>query len=237
MKYDVKVIKAGSYEPLSEAVLVDGGDADKFINAPSLIFALIDENGETIICDTSFSDPEKCTRIMANTPYPVTVMRDQPLPELMRANGIEPNDVKTVILSHHHWDHAGGTWAFPNAKVYIQKSDWEFAMADANFGPEFVKELTDLTDRVVLIDGHDDTTFPGIEMVPVGGHSEGSMLLYVDTNTEGTVCLAFDVIMCRRNIQEKKPIGLSYKPDEAAAALELVLRRGGKVYYGHDIEE
>ena len=237
MKYDVKVINAGTYGPVTDLVLTEDGNPEVFHTLPSLIFALTDENGEVIICDSSFSDPELCTRVMASTPYPVTVTRDMPLPELMRASGVEPNDVKTLILSHHHWDHAGGTWAFPNAKVYIQKTDWEFAMADDNYGPEFKKELTDLTDRVVLIDGHDDTTIPGIEMVPVGAHTVGSMLLFVDTKTEGTVCLGFDVIMCRRNIQDKKPIGLSFNPEQAAAALKLVLERGGKVYYGHDIEE
>ncbi len=68
MKYDVKVINAGTYGPVTEMVLIDGGDPAVSYDLPSLIFALIDENGETVICDSSFSDPSLCTRIMANTP-------------------------------------------------------------------------------------------------------------------------------------------------------------------------
>lgn len=234
MKYEVQIINAGSYGPVAEAVIIDGGSMEKTFDLPSLIFALKDEKGEVVICDASFGDPEVSTRVMASTPYPVTVRRDTPLPELMRKNGIDPEAVKTVILSHHHWDHAGGVYAFPNAKVYIQKSEWEFAETDANYGPEFKAELDSFRERLFLIDGNDNTTFPGIEMVLVGGHSEGSQMLFVDTK-EGIVCLAFDVIMSQRNIDEKRPIGLAYNPAQAAEALKMVLERNCKVYFGHEI--
>lgn len=235
MKYTVKTIVAGSYGPVTEAVMFDGGIPEKMYTLPSLIFALTDENGEVIICDLSFGDPDVSTRVMAATPYPVDVVRDKPLDELVRDAGIEPNDVKTVLLSHHHWDHAGGGWAFPNAKVYIQKVDWEYAMTHENYGPEFQKELTDLEDRLVLIDGYDNTTFEGIEMVPVGAHTEGSQVFFVDTE-EGTVCMAFDVIMCKRNVEEQIPIGLAYNPAQAKEALDMILARNCvKVYCGHEV--
>jgi len=235
MKYTVKTIHAGDYGPVTEAVMFDGGIPEKMYTLPSLIFALTDENGEVIICDLSFGDPGVSTKVMAATPYPVDVTREKPLDQLVRDNGIEPNNVKTVLLSHHHWDHAGGGWAFPNAKVYIQKTDWEYAMTHPNYGPEFEKELKDLEGRLVLIDGYDNTTFPGIEMVPVGAHTVGSQVFFVDT-PDGKVCMAFDVIMCKRNIEEKIPIGLAFNPKEAKEALDMILAKNCvKVYCGHEI--
>ncbi len=53
-------------------------------------------------------------------------------------NNIKPGDVTKVLLSHLHKDHAGGIsykdklghyhLAFENAKYYVQKSEFEFAM-------------------------------------------------------------------------------------------------------------
>lgn len=54
----------------------------------------------------------------------------------LRAHGVTPSDVTDVILTHLHFDHAGGSTvragdsvvaAFPNATYYVQESHWEAA--------------------------------------------------------------------------------------------------------------
>jgi glyoxylase-like metal-dependent hydrolase (beta-lactamase superfamily II) len=41
--------------------------------------------------------------------------------------GFKPSDVKHVIISHLHWDHAGGMRDFPDARFIINRKEWEFA--------------------------------------------------------------------------------------------------------------
>lgn len=44
--------------------------------------------------------------------------------ELLLDAGIMPEDIKTIILTHNHWDHTGNINLFRNAKVYGDKIDF-----------------------------------------------------------------------------------------------------------------
>jgi glyoxylase-like metal-dependent hydrolase (beta-lactamase superfamily II) len=41
----------------------------------------------------------------------------------MTAIGLQPGDVKRIIIGHAHWDHAGQLSSFPNAVLYVQKEE------------------------------------------------------------------------------------------------------------------
>lgn len=66
----------------------------------------------------------------------------------LKANGIQPNQVTKVLMSHLHKDHAGGIsmrdnlgnykLSFPNATYFVQKKEFEFAM-EKGF-PSFMTE-------------------------------------------------------------------------------------------------
>jgi glyoxylase-like metal-dependent hydrolase (beta-lactamase superfamily II) len=59
------------------------------------------------------------------------------LPENMRAAGLEPSEIDTVIITHAHPDHVGGTLdetrglVFPNANYFISEEEWDFWTSDA----------------------------------------------------------------------------------------------------------
>ncbi|PKN53601.1 MAG: hypothetical protein CVU55_00305 [Deltaproteobacteria bacterium HGW-Deltaproteobacteria-13] len=40
--------------------------------------------------------------------------------------GFKPADVRNVIISHLHWDHAGGMRDFPHAHFFVSRREWEF---------------------------------------------------------------------------------------------------------------
>lgn len=53
----------------------------------------------------------------------------------MRENGIDPNDVNVVVISHFHGDHVNGLLAhnelvFPNAEIAVPEPEWSFWMDD-----------------------------------------------------------------------------------------------------------
>ena len=45
----------------------------------------------------------------------------------LKANGLEPKDVRAVFLSHLHFDHCNNIDLFPDARVYVSRREWEYA--------------------------------------------------------------------------------------------------------------
>jgi glyoxylase-like metal-dependent hydrolase (beta-lactamase superfamily II) len=54
-------------------------------------------------------------------------MPDGDLPTQLRARGIDPKSIKTVILTHLHFDHTSGIAEFPNATFVLAAREWEAA--------------------------------------------------------------------------------------------------------------
>lgn len=114
----------------------------------------------------------------------------EPLLRNLAAVGVVPEDVDTVILTHLHFDHAGGCTrqgaggslepVFPKARHLIQRCDW----ADATSGaPEFVGQFLpddyvplDDAGLVDLLDG-DTKVMPGVRCRLIGGHTRGHQLI------------------------------------------------------------
>ncbi len=100
-------------------------------------------------------------------------------------HGLKIEDITDVIITHLHFDHAGGSTimregkpvpAFPNAKYYIQKAHFETAV---NPGPgessSFTKnDFVPLKESGVLIMLDGDCVFSdGIEIIVTEGHTKG----------------------------------------------------------------
>jgi glyoxylase-like metal-dependent hydrolase (beta-lactamase superfamily II) len=106
---------------------------------------------------------------------------DPVLPALRRA-GFDPASVDVVVLSHLHFDHAGGLLdaegrrAFPRATVVAQRAEWEVALDD---NPRNVAGYDQPELRLVrdwgaegAADGEREV-LPGVSVVPTGGHTGG----------------------------------------------------------------
>ena len=76
----------------------------------------VEGNGRRILVDTGGHDPNE---VQMHAPYRREPAQD-PVTALA-AIGIAPAEIDTIILTHLHWDHAGGIKLFPNAKIFVRR--------------------------------------------------------------------------------------------------------------------
>jgi len=126
----------------------------------------------------------------------------EPLVTSLSECGVDPAAVDVVILTHLHFDHAGGATTrdadgtlrptFPNAEYVVQR--WEWQIATANF-PELrgsypLDNLLPLHERgqLRLIDG-DAEVAPGIHVELTGGHTPGHQVVLIESAGQTAVFL------------------------------------------------
>ncbi|MCS6926492.1 MAG: MBL fold metallo-hydrolase [Candidatus Binatia bacterium] len=121
----------------------------------------------------------------------------------LRRLGFTPADVTHVILSHLHFDHVGGVIdkspsgevqpVFANARVYIQRAEWELALAppDERLAAAYrhAAECLRPLDKVVLLDGDTHIT-PQVRTVVSGGHTTPHQCVIVEAGGTGLIHLA-----------------------------------------------
>src|ERR687891_1985860 len=78
---------------------------------------LLQGGREPIVVDTGFTPQIAAARGRKYLVSPA----DQ-----LRKLGVDPGDVKKVLISHLHWDHFGGFSFFPNATLYLQTKEYQY---------------------------------------------------------------------------------------------------------------
>jgi glyoxylase-like metal-dependent hydrolase (beta-lactamase superfamily II) len=159
---------------------------------------------EIIIVDTGYDEAEAKTRKRP--------IRMEPAEALAPLN-IKPEDVTTVIVTHLHYDHAGGLHLFPNAKLHIQEAEMAFATGPCMCHetlqmPFTVDHICEAVKRlysgmVVFHDG-DAQVSEGVTVHCIGGHSRGLQCVRVRTDA-GWLVLASDAAHYYENFIAEKP--------------------------------
>jgi glyoxylase-like metal-dependent hydrolase (beta-lactamase superfamily II) len=94
---------------------------------------------------------------------------------------IDPDRVRYVVVSHLHFDHAGGLHQVPNATLVVQQREWE-AGFDSEIAARYFlpRRYFDLGHKVQLVDGEHDLFGDGsVVCLPSYGHTPGHQSLRV----------------------------------------------------------
>lgn len=160
---------------------------------------------------------------------------------------INPETIDTVIITHLHYDHAGGLDRYPNAKFHLQKTEMEYAtgpcmcsgVLQMPFTADHVCEMVQkvYSGRVVFHDG-DGFVDEGISVHCVGGHSRGLQVVRVKT-AEGYMCLASDASHYYENFLLQKPFPIVVDLENMVSGFNTIQTLASKkelVIPGHDPE-
>ncbi len=173
--------------------------------------------------------------------------------ESLSAIGVAPADIDVVVLSHLHFDHAGGLlteWSqgqkpqlvFPNATYVVGAEAWQRAIQPhSRDRASFIPGLTDLlanTGRLELAAGdRADALGDGYRFHRSSGHTPGLLLTEIEM-PDGPVVFAADLIPGKAWVH--LPITMGYDRnaelliDEKAALLDELLAHKGRLFFTHD---
>jgi len=176
--------------------------------------------------------------------------------ESLEKKGLGHNDITHVILSHLHFDHAGGLlkeWEednqkslellFPNAQFIVGKTNFERShtphMRDkASFIPELA-DLLEKSNRLKFIDNNDTLVLGEIEIefIESQGHTPGMILSYIQTPGL-KILFAGDIAPGHAWINLPVTMGYDRFPerlvDEKAKVLQRVFEDDAWIFYTHD---
>jgi len=199
------------------------------------IWVLRSEN-EIILVDTGYDEIEASRR---DRP----ILRDPA--QALEAIDIKAEDITTVIITHLHYDHAGGLDRYPNATFHLQKLEMEYAtgpcmcggVLQMPFTADHVCQMVQkvYSGRVVFHDG-DGLVAEGVTVHCVGGHSRGLQAVRVKT-TAGYLCLASDASHYYENFLLQKPFPIVVDLENMMTGFDTIQKLASSkplVIPGHD---
>jgi glyoxylase-like metal-dependent hydrolase (beta-lactamase superfamily II) len=163
----------------------------------------------------------------------------------LEAVGVDPAQVKDVILSHMHYDHCGNYDLFPQARYHVQDIEMAYCtgrcMCHAGLrGPFEEDDVVAMVrkvyaGRVVFHDGVDELA-PGLTLHHVGGHSKGLQVVRVWTR-RGWMVLASDASHFYANMGEGRAFPIMHSHEatlEGYATMRRLASTPNAIIPGHD---
>ena len=164
------------------------------IEFPALAFVIEHPEGLVAI-DTGLSgDVTTPRRFRGFSPAPTTIGHELEIGAQMRRRGLDPADVRWVVLTHLDWDHTGGLHHFPAAEVLVHRPEHEFArtwLGRARYRPSLWPDHFE--PRLYALEEEPVGPFPAsravsstgdLRIVPIPGHAPGQVAVVYETGGE-----------------------------------------------------
>ena len=165
-------------------------------------------------------------------PKAVTWRRPKTLAAQLEQIGVKPSDIKTMGVSHTHPDHIGNVEMFPQATLYVQKTeyDWPGANNEPRFKPSHPVELLS-GDKDVFGDG-------SLTILSTPGHTPGHQSLLVKLPKTGAVVLSGDAVHFKDNWDNRRVPSMNANKEQSAASMQKIAdtldKEKGQLWINHD---
>lgn len=200
-----------------------------------------EERGRKILVDTGGDDNLERNSRLHN---PIRRDEGKHVIEMLARHGVTPDQLDAIVITHLHWDHAQAILDLPrNLPVYVQREELHFALdpypTDAKYyeaqATDQIPYYLQCYHQYKLVDG-DVEIEPGLRVVHLPGHSNGSQGVVIDTK-DGVFVIAGDTINIRENWEKRMPGGIYNDIKgyfDSFAKLEKLEKAGATILPSHD---
>jgi glyoxylase-like metal-dependent hydrolase (beta-lactamase superfamily II) len=175
------------------------------------------ERGPVLI-DTAFApvvatDRKQSFGRLGSLIFSPSMEPEQAVSAQLRARGIEPEDVRTVVMTHLHFDHASGIEQFPGAEFVVERREWE-AASRGGVTDGYLPRMLEPARHVRQVDLDSAPAAEGfrhvldlfgdgsLRLAFTPGHTHGHCSVLLQT-AGGPLLLAGDAAYARRTIEER----------------------------------
>ena len=158
----------------------------------------------------------------------------------LKEAGTEPADIDTVVITHAHPDHIGGTLddagnlVFKEANYFVSSEEWDFWTSDAattKASPPMVniarRNLEPLRERLNLI-GDAFEIVPGIRAIATPGHTPGHLALSIASDGEQLLHVS-DVVLYPLHLEYPDWVPVfDVSPEQAATSKRRIFDRAAE---------
>jgi len=166
------------------------------------------------------------------------VKAGSPLPEMLSRAGEDPANLRWVILSHSHLDHAGGLMDLPHLPVLLTREELEFAndpsvvakgyvmVAHIQKFPPVPTLRFDPTPYETFDESADLYKDGSVVVVPLRGHTPGSVGIFVNLSPARRLFYVGDAVDDERGFEERigKSLILRDSDNDMALANQIVAK-------------
>ncbi len=238
--WEAFAIRYGRHErPAQSNYLMPVEDPHEAMPLDYFVWLLRGPGGRQILVDCGFTEETAARRgrVIARS-----------VDKALRDFGTDPAQIRDVVITHLHYDHAGNLDLFPNATFHLQEREMAFAtgrhmcMACIRL-PFEVEDVVKMVrhlyaDRLCFHAGEGEVA-PGVTVHHVGGHSDGLQMVRVQT-ARGPVAIASDAMHFYGNVSRGNPFPIIFDLGAMTAGWRLAKKLAGgdesRVVAGHDPE-
>jgi N-acyl homoserine lactone hydrolase len=142
---------------------------------------------------------------------------------LLATIDLKPEAIQKVVLSHLHHDHAAALHLFPDAEVYVQEKELQFAKNPPVYQRSFyIEEQFSGPYNWHPLDGEHDLFGDGkVVLFPTPGHTPGHQAVRVTLDGQ-VVIVIFDATYSLEKMKERALPGLLWSPDHLVESWERI---------------
>jgi N-acyl homoserine lactone hydrolase len=168
---------------------------------------------------------------------PVMRADDTLLPSLACV-GVNPDDIDVVVNSHFHPDHCGCNEFFGKATVLVHAREIEAANAPGAEAAGYLRADWDHGQTIDAVNGERDVFGDGrLVLIPLPGHTPGTMGAKVNLDSGGSFLLASDAVSLRQNLDADTVPRNTWNAEallKSFAEIRRIEKSGTTVVCGHD---
>jgi glyoxylase-like metal-dependent hydrolase (beta-lactamase superfamily II) len=205
---------------------------------------LIEHPSGTVLFDSGLhrdarADPEGRLGALARV-YQAAFEPGEEVSARLAGCGVAAEGIDFLVTSHLHFDHTGGHAQIPNARLVVQRREWEAGRDPDGIAANFYDPRDyDLGHDVLSVEGEHDLFGDGsVVCLPTPGHTPGHQSLRVRL-PGGDVVLCADACYLRRTLEDLHLPPFAADADEMRASLarlRALQAAGARLFFGHDPE-